>query len=545
MKKVLVFALGALFCCSQAFAFDVSPTQINVGVKAAKAVHVNPDLLKTLFSNKSMSDGVDMLTVTEDGNRLWSLRGDLSSPLQGDLAKAAVNYVKENSKLFNLPTNRDADVLKVAKVREAAGGEHVALNMVMDGVKVYEANIELHMDKDGVVTLANGSFPTINSITNKIILGKYQAIGAAKVAVGADKFRAVPSAELQVYPESDGTGKMVYVTKLPVTNPIGDWKVLVDAETGDVVYMNNEMAFATGKGLVYKTNPLKCKPTMEDLLNLTAHVLKGKYVDALNEDTERASSENDKYVFDTKNTHFDEVNVYKNINQIHDFYTTLGFHKLDFSMKATCHKGDKYDNAYFSPWENAMYFGDGNRLNDLSLEAAVAFHEYSHGVINQIVRLNYSGESGAINEAQADYFGCTNTNDAKLGEWSVAKMGKPWMRNLEDNLHYPEDLQGEVHADGRIWGVTLWDIRKAIGAKAADSLIFNSHYYLKSGSPKFIDGYNALVTADKNKFGGKYKATLDKIFTARGIVAKNYNGAVLTKSDLTNMKTFMKVHNEL
>ena len=37
------------------------------------------------------------------------------------------------------------------------------------------------------------------------------------------------------------------------------------------------------------------------------------------------------------------------------------------------------------------------------------------------------------------------------------------LRRLDTNLHYPADLNGEVHHDGQIWSRALWDIRQALG----------------------------------------------------------------------------------
>jgi Zn-dependent metalloprotease len=236
--------------------------------------------------------------------------------------------------------------------------------------------------------------------------------------------------------------------------------------------------------------------------------------------------------------------MYNYITTIHDFFKSLGHDKLDRPMKAVVHLGDNYDNAYFSPWQGMLAFGDGNKFNCLAREAGIAYHEYSHAVLNSIKYLSYSGESGALNEGQADYFACSVTDDPLLGEWAVAKMEKPYLRILENDLHYPEDIEGEVHADGKIWGATLWDLRQALGKEVADTLIYRSHYNLKSSSCKFIDGYNAIVTADNDYFEGKHKAEIDKVFADRGIIAENYNGAVLTAKDLRNIMRFNAVHNE-
>ncbi|MEW6709743.1 MAG: hypothetical protein AB1403_07975, partial [Candidatus Riflebacteria bacterium] len=208
MKKVFYAALGAFLCCSNAYAFDVSPTQINTGKKLNKQVQISPELMKKLFKNKSMANNIDMLVVTEDGERVSSIRGDLSSPLSGDKIEAALNYIHENSDIFNLPANRDVEVLRPVKNETRGNASHVAFQMIIDGVWVNEAKIELHLDKDGVVIQANGSLPTINEISNQITLAKYQAIGKAKEAVKAEKFRAVPQAELQIVASDNGTGKM-------------------------------------------------------------------------------------------------------------------------------------------------------------------------------------------------------------------------------------------------------------------------------------------------------------------------------------------------
>ncbi|MEO6712038.1 MAG: hypothetical protein ABIM89_01255, partial [Mycobacteriales bacterium] len=50
------------------------------------------------------------------------------------------------------------------------------------------------------------------------------------------------------------------------------------------------------------------------------------------------------------------------------------------------------------------------------------------------------------------------------------------LRRVDLDLHYPADLRNEVHADGRIWSRALWDIRLALGAHKADTLILQSQF---------------------------------------------------------------------
>lgn len=546
MRKILLVALVAVFCINQAFAFTTSPTQTNSGKRLVKQVIVNPELLKKLFSCKSFANGIEMLIVTEDGERVSSVRGELSSPLNGNIAEAAYSFVCENAAIFNLPMNRSEEiVLKSDRVLQAGDGSHVSFQMFFNSMPVNGARIEIHTDRDGVVTLVNSSIPVISEVTNHIVLSKFQAIGKAREAIKAKTSRIVPTAAVQVFPLENGTGKIAYVTNLAVSEPLGDWEVIIDAETGEALSISNEMVFATGRGAVYLTHPLICEVTEEPLKNLDTHTLTGLYASVENFHAEESENENDVHVYEPTNTHFDEVNMYNYLNTIHDFYKDeLGFDWIDRPILAIVHVGDKLDNAYFSPYDKSFGFGDGNDFNDLSKEDAVAYHEYAHAVLDAIHRFAYKGESGALNEGQADYFACSFTNDSKIGEWVCAKMGDPYLRTVENDTHYPEDIQGEVHADGKIWGATLWDLRNTLGKTISNQLIHKSHYYLKGEKPQFMDAYNALVTADKNLFDGQHLQEIEKTFANRGIVPESYNGSVLTAADLNRFRIFMEVHKE-
>ena len=50
------------------------------------------------------------------------------------------------------------------------------------------------------------------------------------------------------------------------------------------------------------------------------------------------------------------------------------------------------------------------------------------------------------------------------------------LRRVDTNLHYPADLNGEVHHDGQIWSRALWDIRKALGHVKADTIILDGQF---------------------------------------------------------------------
>ncbi|MYY02241.1 M4 family metallopeptidase [Streptomyces sp. ATexAB-D23] len=89
------------------------------------------------------------------------------------------------------------------------------------------------------------------------------------------------------------------------------------------------------------------------------------------------------------------------------------------------HYGNNYVNAFWTDSCFCMTYGDGSG-NAAPLTALdVAAHEMSHGVTSNTAGLNYSGESGGLNEATSDIFGtavefyadnATDKGDYLIGE---------------------------------------------------------------------------------------------------------------------------------
>ncbi|MEU1658033.1 M4 family metallopeptidase [Streptomyces griseofuscus] len=69
------------------------------------------------------------------------------------------------------------------------------------------------------------------------------------------------------------------------------------------------------------------------------------------------------------------------------------------------HYGDSYVNAFWDDSCFCMTYGDGTGNNDPLTALDVAGHEMSHGVTSNTAGLEYSGESGGLNEATSDIFG--------------------------------------------------------------------------------------------------------------------------------------------
>ncbi|MET8409493.1 M4 family metallopeptidase [Streptomyces sp. NPDC005195] len=81
------------------------------------------------------------------------------------------------------------------------------------------------------------------------------------------------------------------------------------------------------------------------------------------------------------------------------------------------HYGNAYVNAFWDDSCFCMTYGDGSGNADPLTALDVAGHEMSHGVTSNTAGLNYTGESGGLNEATSDIFGtgvefyANNTSD--------------------------------------------------------------------------------------------------------------------------------------
>jgi zinc metalloprotease ZmpB len=86
------------------------------------------------------------------------------------------------------------------------------------------------------------------------------------------------------------------------------------------------------------------------------------------------------------------------------------------------------------------------------------------------------------------------------------------LRRVDGNKHYPEDLVGEVHADGEIWSRALWDIHRALGARLADTIIIRAQFRftpdisMPDAAQKTIDTAGLYSTSAQNAVRAAFAA---------------------------------------
>jgi hypothetical protein len=192
---------------------------------------------------------------------------------------------------------------------------------------------------------------------------------------------------------------------------------------------------------------------------------------------------------------------------------------------------DQYggDNSFFRDDKANITLGKGG-VDDAE-DAEVIVHEYGHSVQDgQKPGFGTNLESGSIGEAFGDYLAVvvtswaagvpTLTPEACVADWdstSYTRSVPHCLRRVDGTKHYPEDVVGEVHADGEIWSSALWAIRQALGDVQASTLIVDAQFDFATDT-SFHDAAVATVAAAQNLYGSAAASTVQSAFTARGLL---------------------------
>ncbi|MDC0220025.1 hypothetical protein OAL58_08615, partial [Verrucomicrobia bacterium] len=178
-----------------------------------------------------------------------------------------------------------------------------------------------------------------------------------------------------------------------------------------------------------------------------------------------------------------------------------------------------------------VYFGDGDRQRIRVVD--------STGIIS-VVAGGGTTDNGDGNESDKALLGPVQ-GVAVDGEKQVYILGRtplrglrirkcfggppidpPNLRRVDGNKIYPDDLVGQIHADGEIWSRALWDIRAGImasdvnGSQIADRIILQHHFAVPASSSMRIAAL-AMYSADMSLYSGAHNATIRQAFNDRGI----------------------------
>jgi zinc metalloprotease ZmpB len=263
--------------------------------------------------------------------------------------------------------------------------------------------------------------------------------------------------------------------------------------------------------------------------------LRGDYANVYSSTGNLAFSPTNTFAYTRHQDEFEQVMAYYWITESQKYIQSLGFgttrRAIDDRPQRVRINQLGYDNSFETDHPKLeIRYGKGG-VDDAE-DGEVILHEYGHAIHDSQNFSFASEEAGAISEGFADYWAVTVSDhvDTLLGvpqleplacvaDWdstSYTSTVPHCLRRVDGNLHYPADLNGEVHHDGQIWSRALWDIRQSLGNVKADTIILTGSFDF-SGTT-MTELANRTVAAAQQLYGTAEANATRQAFADRGIL---------------------------
>lgn len=464
----------------------------------------------------------------------------------------------------------DPEGLQELSVRRGLAGEYVRFQATFDGLSVEGAQVVVGLPADGAAPVVAGRpGPAVRSGSPRNVT----AAGALRMALSAAGvsprgLKGAPVVE-EMYLLAGTEAVRGWRVMLQAGEPAGTWLVGIRSDTGEVLYVTDLRRFDSGR--VFNPNPPKTSggtippPTdcdslaNESLLSgqyqmLTIQgrtpgqdQLRGLYADLTApgipdayKPAGVASEASGSFIYGCDDDRFEEVMVYYHVDATQRKIQAVGFsgQSAILARPIPAHAHYFADcNAFYDPADRGLHFGDSDTCTlttDAAEDADVIVHEYGHAIQDDQVpgwgfgSASAAEQAWAMGEGFSDFLTGAIFGDGCLGEW--LSFGGACLRDIDNGNVYPQDYNAcrpappkpaEPHCAGLIWGGALWDLAQALGGdqQARDmalTLALESHFLLDPLST-FAEAAAAIRAADQLLFGGAHLATIDSVFSGRGI----------------------------
>ncbi|MEU6011186.1 M4 family metallopeptidase [Streptomyces sp. NPDC047453] len=450
-------------------------------------------------------------------------------------------------------------------VQDADGTVHTRYERTYAGLPVLGGDLVVHTSKAGKtqgVTRATKAAIKVATLTPKVATAKAekQAVTLAQAA-GSEKATA-DQAPRKVIWAGDGTPVLAYETVVGGLQEDGtpnQLHVITDAATGKTLFEYQGIETGTGKTLYsgtvsltttlsgstyqlydttrggHKTNNLAGKTSGTGTLftNTTDVWGTGTASSSVNDQTAAADA-----AYGAQTT----WDFYKNT------FGRNGIKNNGVGAYSRVHYGNNYVNAFWDDSCFCMTYGDGSGNTHPLTSLDVAGHEMSHGVTSNTARLNYSGESGGLNEATSDIFGtgvefyannASDPGDYLIGEKiNINGNGTP-LRYMDKpskdggSADYWSSTVGskDVHYSSGVANHFFFLLAEGSGAKTINGVSYNSPTYNGAtvtgiGRAKALQiWYKALTTymTSTTNYKAARTATLNAASALYGSGSTEYN----------------------
>lgn len=465
------------------------------------------------------------------------------------------------------------DTLVRTSLREGRHFSVVRFTQTSGGLPVYGSDIAVTVKPNGrIVHVANASVqgvvelsgPAAKTAVASVGKSANDAVAAAKQYLGLGELR-LQNAQQMVFVAADGGNRIVWrVAAIGRDTFTGDWEVVVDANSGEVLLARDRAAYVDGTGTVHAPDPLSharatygqtgyvdgnnadTQQLTDALVEVTLpgitqsganYVLSGQYMVCANieapNDAACPSQPGTDFSVTRSAMTFDAVMAYYHISTYLKYVNeTLGVAAMPLNhpggVKVDPHGFNGDDNSRYSPSGEDLAFGEGGV--DDAQDADVLIHELGHGMHDWITGGNLSQNEG-LSEGTGDYLAGAYSRDFP-NQWTSADAAYNWVYswdghnpfwagrvlNYQLTRTYAQARTQPIHTAGQYWSSCNLEARKnmqaldaAEGGKTFDKAFFEG-LSTTGGNTNQKDAAQAVIDAAAAL--GYTQAQIDAIGTA-------------------------------
>ena len=421
---------------------------------------------------KNIVPGTEMVKIDRESNAPGYIKFETGNEIdEAELESWLVNTLKLSA---------DYEFKVFSSITDQAGHVHTRYQQNYKGIPILDAIFITHAKDNKIYSINGNIYKTLN-IKNNLIISNEAALKNALDFVNAERYKwempeeeallkrhtndpaatYFPKGELTIIPDlANNNYNDLYYTycfNIYADKPLVRSDFYIDASTGKMIYENKTIKTADVPGTAvtaYSGTRTITADSYNGIYRLR-EVGRGNGIETydMNEGTNYGNAvdfEDDDNYWDNFNAQQDEVatDAHWGAESTYDyFWLEHGRNSIDgngFALRSYVHYDVAYANAF---WDGQrMTYGDGNGNWSPLTALDICAHEITHGLTSFSANLIYSYESGALNEAYSDIFGCAVEWYAKptMANWLMGEDIGSAIRSIENPNAYndPDTYHG-------------------------------------------------------------------------------------------------------
>ena len=425
------------------------------------------------------------------------------------------------------------------------------------GLPVYGSDIAVSVMPNGrVVYVANSAVAGVSAVATTASKTDLDATAIATQYLGVSD-SVEHSAERMVYVDAGASHLVWRVIVVAQEGPRGEWELLIDANSGEILRAQDISAYDSGTGTIHTPDPLSYErvayntagyvdgnnadtpqltaalvPVTLDDITLSGgnYTLAGPYAVCEDWDTPHdagcPSQPGSDFSVTRSAMSYDAVMGYWHIsNYLKYVNETLGVPAMPIHHAGGVHYDphgfQNQDNSQFVSTSEKLTFGQGGV--DDAQDADVLIHELGHG-IHYFVTGGHLSQTEGLSEGVGDYNGAAWSRDFP-NQWTPADTAYYWIYswdghnpfwpgrvlNYELTHTYAQSRNQEIHTAGQYWSSCNLLARDVLGGQIFDKAYFEG-LSMTGGSTNQKDAAQAVINAAAAL--GYSQAQIDAIGTA-------------------------------